>query len=428
MKEITRVHLAKTPYSIELDAKKELEKYLKDIEENMHAEAEALEEIEARMSELLAERGVAADQVVTLSDVASLRAQLGEPKEFSDGDGVAEVAEARDYKSAKRFMRDGDNAVLGGVCSGLATYFNADVVLVRFLAVALLLISFGTFFLIYIVLWIITPKAQSAADRLTMAGRPVTLEALAATTDSDTAQTRGVRPAARVLRYLLGIIILLVAAGTMVGVLVGGFIGYDGVSWMTDFAAQPWAFAMLASLFVGGIALVVLFGLLAYVAFSWTMRRAVAVAMFVMLAVGVFATAGVAISATQVRSIIPRDEARLTKIEKLAVPADLSGIKSIEVLGASVTYGYQSSGPARAELRYWAVHDIAKPEVKVEKRGDVLWIEVKTEDIRACPVLIQGSLSCSVMSPEVVIYGFDNIDSAESSSSGETVVVDYGLQ
>ena len=31
------VHLAKTPYSIELDAKAELEKYLAAIEKNMHA-------------------------------------------------------------------------------------------------------------------------------------------------------------------------------------------------------------------------------------------------------------------------------------------------------------------------------------------------------------------------------------------------------
>ena len=52
MKEITRIHLAKTPFSVEVDAKKSLEKYLNLIQKNMHAEPEAMREIEARMVEL----------------------------------------------------------------------------------------------------------------------------------------------------------------------------------------------------------------------------------------------------------------------------------------------------------------------------------------------------------------------------------------
>ena len=46
---------------MEIDAKKSLEKYLNSIHENMHADAEAMKEIEARMVEILAERGVMKD-------------------------------------------------------------------------------------------------------------------------------------------------------------------------------------------------------------------------------------------------------------------------------------------------------------------------------------------------------------------------------
>jgi len=42
VKEITRIHLAKTPFSVEVDAKKVLERYLKDIEKVMKAELEAM--------------------------------------------------------------------------------------------------------------------------------------------------------------------------------------------------------------------------------------------------------------------------------------------------------------------------------------------------------------------------------------------------
>ena len=59
MKEITRVHLAKTSYDIEVGAKKDLEIYLNDIERMMGSAEDAMYEIEARMVELQGERGVA---------------------------------------------------------------------------------------------------------------------------------------------------------------------------------------------------------------------------------------------------------------------------------------------------------------------------------------------------------------------------------
>ena len=49
MKEITRIHLAKTPFSVEVDAKKSLKKYLNLIQKNMHTEPEAMREIEAHL-------------------------------------------------------------------------------------------------------------------------------------------------------------------------------------------------------------------------------------------------------------------------------------------------------------------------------------------------------------------------------------------
>lgn len=55
-----------------------------------------------------------------------------------------------------RFYRDSKNKVLGGVCSGLANYFNLDVALLRvFFVVALLFASFG--FWLYIILWVVIP-------------------------------------------------------------------------------------------------------------------------------------------------------------------------------------------------------------------------------------------------------------------------------
>lgn len=59
----------------------------------------------------------------------------------------------------RKLQRNPMNKVVGGVCSGLADYFNIDVALVRVLfVVALLFASFG--FWLYIALWIVMPEKK----------------------------------------------------------------------------------------------------------------------------------------------------------------------------------------------------------------------------------------------------------------------------
>jgi phage shock protein PspC (stress-responsive transcriptional regulator) len=58
---------------------------------------------------------------------------------------------------SKRLMRDENNKLVAGVCSGLGNYFNVDPVLVR-LAFILAVLLFGFGILPYILLWIIMPK------------------------------------------------------------------------------------------------------------------------------------------------------------------------------------------------------------------------------------------------------------------------------
>ena len=79
-----------------------------------------------------------------------------------------------DDKKVKKFYRDKDSKVLGGVCSGLAAYFGVDITVIRLLFV-LGVFLFGTGFLAYIILWIVAPKAQTLTQKMEMKGEPVTL-------------------------------------------------------------------------------------------------------------------------------------------------------------------------------------------------------------------------------------------------------------
>ena len=58
---------------------------------------------------------------------------------------------------AKRLFRSYDNKMLGGICGGLAEYFDVDPSVMRILAVISLFISGGMTILVYIVAWIIIP-------------------------------------------------------------------------------------------------------------------------------------------------------------------------------------------------------------------------------------------------------------------------------
>lgn len=73
----------------------------------------------------------------------------------------------------KKLYRNENGALIAGVCGGLADYFDIDATLVRVIFV-ILLIGGGSGFLIYLVLWLITPvKGEEETDFKEEAGELV---------------------------------------------------------------------------------------------------------------------------------------------------------------------------------------------------------------------------------------------------------------
>ncbi len=79
-----------------------------------------------------------------------------------------------DNTKVKKFYRDPERKVLGGVASGLSSYFNVDTGVIRFIWVISILF-FGTGLLIYIILWAIAPAANTITEKMEMQGEPITL-------------------------------------------------------------------------------------------------------------------------------------------------------------------------------------------------------------------------------------------------------------
>ena len=122
-------------------------------------------------------------------------------------------------------MRDPDNAMLGGVCSGLAAYFGVDVVWARIAAIILLVVSFGTAVLVYILLCIVMPEAKTAADKLQMRGEPVTLESLRNFSSGEGVSRNLAARSSTVALKIVQIIVAVTLFSTALGLLVALMFG-----------------------------------------------------------------------------------------------------------------------------------------------------------------------------------------------------------
>ena len=83
----------------------------------------------------------------------------------------------------KKLQRDTQHKVIGGVCAGLANYFDVDATLLRLLLAFLVLLA-GTGFWLYIILWIVMPSDSIGLS-------PEGEEAAISETSKETQKNRG---------------------------------------------------------------------------------------------------------------------------------------------------------------------------------------------------------------------------------------------
>lgn len=194
MKKAMQISLGGMYFHIDEDAYNLLQEYTVSLREYFSREGESskeiIEDIENRMAELLNARITEKKQVINLDDVNDAIRTLGKIEDFefekpSEDSETGEKDQVYNRKANRRLYRDPENSILGGVCSGLAAYFNVDPWVVRIIFIIMLFINviippfislFGFGVLLYIILWIVVPKARTTAQKLQMRGEPVTVQ------------------------------------------------------------------------------------------------------------------------------------------------------------------------------------------------------------------------------------------------------------
>ena len=404
MKEITRIHLAKTPYDIELDAKEVLQKYLSEIKQMMGSE-DTMYEIEARMVELLGERGVQNNGIITMSDVEDLRSKMGLPKEFSDSEST-EDSQANLTPSnspAKRLMRDTDNAIFGGVCAGIAAYWGINPLWVRLLFIISPFITFGTALLVYIIIWISLPEAKTAAEKLQMRGEPVTLDSLKKAANNSESKYRTKETLAKILRICLALGLFFTTLGLLAVLVVGSITGIMAMPFINEFThAQPWAWGLLISLIIAGIMAVEMFGVLTFSVARMKFTKTVLITLVITSVIGVLSIAGMVITGSKLSNEVVQDRQRLTKVIHAKLPNNVEGVKYVELEGNHMTSEIIPSSNLRVEAEYINYKGSEKPKIEVVRDGDTLEIELLNRN-KPCK---NSTLFYCVDSPvHIKIYG-----------------------
>jgi len=184
MKKTIAVNISGFIFHVDEDACQKLESYLGALRRSFkdsESREEIIADIEARIAELFREKSGDNRKAICMEDVAQMIEVLGKPEELGDagrgtGDEGAGTKEPQtdDRKTIRRLFRDPDSRVIGGVCSGVSAYFDLDPIWLR-LIFAFSFFMFGAGLPLYVILWIVIPKARTTAEKLQMKGATVNI-------------------------------------------------------------------------------------------------------------------------------------------------------------------------------------------------------------------------------------------------------------
>ena len=200
MKKTITVNLNGRVFTMDEDAYRLLDNYLNNLRIYFRKEegaSEIIADFEARIEELLREKTSLGFQVISIDQVEEVIARVGKPADFAEREDAEEKEKEKEEKqphftefteSKKKFFRNMDDKMFGGVCSGIAAYFGWDVLPVRIVFIILLFATQLTIVPFYLVAWIIFPVAQTAEQKLQMRGKPITVENIGKTVAADAGQ------------------------------------------------------------------------------------------------------------------------------------------------------------------------------------------------------------------------------------------------
>ncbi|GAA5085192.1 PspC domain-containing protein [Chryseobacterium ginsengisoli] len=303
MNKTLSIGLAGFSFTIEEHAYIKLSDYLNALRSSLDASEaeEVMHDIEIRMVEIFNDT-MAKREVINDSDVERVIAQIGSPEKieeqeeayYSEKNTKRTNTSGTEYSDKKQLFRDPERQKIAGVCAGLAHYIGMDITAMRAIWLGIFILGIFTaavsstlVFLLYIILWAVLPKAETAADFLKMKGKPMNFDNLKNESNklvqfaNESTQRVGEiynenKPYIdnagsglwNVVRYVLGGIFAFMSLSCLIGVfVVFGFMGADSdfppISQMNFyFDNDSMKYIIMALITLGSLIPAMIFGLL----------------------------------------------------------------------------------------------------------------------------------------------------------------------
>ncbi|MDQ1097036.1 MULTISPECIES: PspC domain-containing protein [Chryseobacterium] len=255
MNKTLSIGLAGFSFTIEEHAYIKLSDYLNALRSSLDAaEAdEVMHDIEIRMVEIFRD-SMSKREVINDTDVERVIAQIGTPEKIEEQEEAyySEKNTSKTYTAGteatyrRQLFRDPERQKIAGVCAGLAHYVGMDITAMRAIWLGIFILGIFTaavsstlVFLLYVILWAVLPKAETAADFLKMKGKPMNFDNLKNESNklvqfaNESTQRVGeiyienkpyINNAGNgiwnVLKYIIGGIFVILAVGSIVGTFV----------------------------------------------------------------------------------------------------------------------------------------------------------------------------------------------------------------
>ncbi|SEV99478.1 phage shock protein C (PspC) family protein [Chryseobacterium wanjuense] len=302
MNKTLSIGLAGFSFTIEEHAYIKLSDYLNALRSSLDASEadEVMHDIEIRMVEIFRD-SLGKREVINDTDVEKVIAQIGTPEKieeqeeayYSEKNNSRKSNTGTEYTDKKQLFRDPERQKIAGVCAGLAHYVGMDITAMRaiwlgvfVLGIFTAAISSSLIVLLYIILWIVLPKAETAADFLKMKGKPMNFDNLKNESNklvqfaNESTQRVGemyieskpyINNAGsgvwNVIRYILGGIFALMSFSCLIGVFViFGFMGNSDFPPISEmdfyFDDGGMRYVLMAMITLGSLIPAMLFGLL----------------------------------------------------------------------------------------------------------------------------------------------------------------------
>ena len=170
MKKVININFQGRVIPIEETAYDMLKQYVDSLRlffANEEGKDEIINDIEGRIAELFDEQLKKGSTCINDIDVNNIINSMGRPEDFDadeakvharlEGEATGYTNTGRQYAGREKLYRDENHKFLGGVCSGLANYFNVDPLIIRIIFVVFV----GVLFIPYLILWVAVPSSSS---------------------------------------------------------------------------------------------------------------------------------------------------------------------------------------------------------------------------------------------------------------------------